>query len=298
MAIKEIKREWSPCQLDYVKTFLLHSEKDVKDLPKCCVGSKATVSETDNEYYCTADGWKLGSELGGGGSSEVVILPETEVAAITESPITTAPSAVPEVGAVCKVTYNGTTYDCPTVAIPVGMDLTGVLFGNSDAMGIPGGNATAPFVIMLFDTPVDDGSGNPAYGMLVPMEEIAEGTSITLSIVQVGAASGGESAGGIFEVSVPVTKYTSGSGHDFGEFDKSFAELVAAQKAGKIVRINVNWNNEGITYGNVIGYAQTGGLEVVYISMPQSFTMAKQTAAYVLSAGENGEIVAERLSAD
>lgn len=72
MAIKVIKREWSPCQLDYVKTFLLHSEKDVKDLPKCCVGSKATVSETDNEYYCTADGWKLGSELEGntgGGSS-------------------------------------------------------------------------------------------------------------------------------------------------------------------------------------------------------------------------------------
>lgn len=73
MAIKEIKREWSPCQLDYVKTYLLHSEKDVADLPECCVGSKATVSETDNEYFCTVDGWKLSAEIepgmGGGGSA-------------------------------------------------------------------------------------------------------------------------------------------------------------------------------------------------------------------------------------
>ena len=57
MAIKEIKREWSPEQLDYVKHYLLHYEADVKDLPKCCIGSRATVSETDNEYVCAECGW-------------------------------------------------------------------------------------------------------------------------------------------------------------------------------------------------------------------------------------------------
>lgn len=56
MAIKEIKREWSPEQLGYVKEFLLHSEKDVKNLPSCCIGSKAKVSETGNVYVCSASG--------------------------------------------------------------------------------------------------------------------------------------------------------------------------------------------------------------------------------------------------
>ena len=57
MAIKEIKREWSPEQLDYVKHYLLHSESDVKDLPKCCIGSRATVGDTDHEYVCSECGW-------------------------------------------------------------------------------------------------------------------------------------------------------------------------------------------------------------------------------------------------
>lgn len=69
MAIKELKREWSPCQCDYVKHFLLHSESDVKHLPDCCVGSRATVSETDNEYVYTASGWKHSSECDGNGTA-------------------------------------------------------------------------------------------------------------------------------------------------------------------------------------------------------------------------------------
>ena len=226
MAIKEIKREWSPCQLDYVKTFLLHSEKELKDLPKCCIGSKAIVSETDNEYFCTESGWKLGSELGGGG--EVVILPETEIAAITESPIANAPNAMPEVGKVCTVTYNGTAYDCPAVAVPEGLDVTGIALGNSDALGIPGGNATAPFVVVLFDAPVDTGDGI-AYGLLLPVGGGEEGTYVTLSIVQTeGAASGGAA-----DSPVVIAKMT-GSG-DAISIDKTFDEIVALVTSGKIV---------------------------------------------------------------
>lgn len=59
MAIKELKREWCPSQLAYVKEFLLHREEELQHMPRCSVGSKATVSETDNEYVKTTDGWKL-----------------------------------------------------------------------------------------------------------------------------------------------------------------------------------------------------------------------------------------------
>lgn len=84
MAIYEANREWSPEQLGYVRHFLLHSEKDVKDLPECCVGSRATVAETDNEYICTVDGWKLQSEceamLPGGVDAEA----RKQISALTE----------------------------------------------------------------------------------------------------------------------------------------------------------------------------------------------------------------------
>lgn len=59
---KPVKQEWSSCQLDFVKEFILHNEADVAKLPACCVGSKATVSETNNRYVCCKDGtWKLES---------------------------------------------------------------------------------------------------------------------------------------------------------------------------------------------------------------------------------------------
>lgn len=121
---------------------------------------------------------------------DVVILPETEITLSSDgAPITTAPNAMPEVGSVYAVAYNGTAYDCPAVAIPDGLDITGFLIGNSDAMGIPGGNTSAPFLVMLFDAPVDEtGDGNLVHGTFVPMGEFAEGTTATLSIVQVGAA--------------------------------------------------------------------------------------------------------------
>ena len=71
MAIKEVKRYWESCQLDYVKEFLCHTEKDVEQLPACCVGSKAYVNETGNWYACGKDQtWKLEEEATeeGGGS--------------------------------------------------------------------------------------------------------------------------------------------------------------------------------------------------------------------------------------
>ena len=118
-------------------------------------------------------------EIGG----EVVILPETELTlASDETLILTAPNAKPEVGSVYTVTYNGTAYDCPAVAF-ADDGMVGIAFGNSDAIGLPGGNTNTPFVILLLDTPMDMG-GSLAYGILAPIGEITEGTIVTLSIVQ------------------------------------------------------------------------------------------------------------------
>lgn len=228
MAIKEIKREWSPCQLDYVKTFLLHSEKDVKDLPKCCVGSKATVSETDNEYFCTESGWKLGSELGsnsaGGGSSaptEVVIMSETEYAVDgSEVPITTPLSAIPEVGATVKINYNGAEYKSPVVFVPSDGEMPDAIgMGNTDELGLPGGNTDAPFAMVLYSE-----SFYGMYGVIVPLEEV---TTITISIVQESSASGGGASGDYIIVADATTLKTT----------QKWSEIAAAVQSKRNVRL-------------------------------------------------------------
>lgn len=80
MAIKEVRREWDECQLDYVKEFILHTEADVADLPECCVGSTAIVGETGNVYVSgKGKAWKKreeameegpGTPSGGGGQAD------------------------------------------------------------------------------------------------------------------------------------------------------------------------------------------------------------------------------------
>lgn len=230
--------------------------------------------------------------LGGGATapSEVVILPETEIAAIMESPITTAPNTMPEVGAVCTVTYNGAAYDCPAVAIPAETGMAGVALGATDAMGIPGGNVTAPFVVVLFDTPMDM-EGVPVYGMFAPVEEFEEGTYITLSIVQVGAASGGESAGGgVF--TVRTTGSYENNAFTFDGFDKSFSEMKAAYDADKYIRVVVETSG-GLHYiGQVVmavsgdAAASFGGfaLCVEIMNNPKYFNY------FYFYAGDNGAI--------
>lgn len=238
----------------------------------------------------------IAKRFGGGGSgpSEVVILPETETTVDAESgqaPIITPLSATPTDGATAEITYNGTKYTSPIVhASEGGMDMYAM--GNLTDAGIPGGgNPDAPFVVLLIPGGMDG-----SYGIVMTMDG-AE--SVTLSIVQVGAASGGESAGGgIFEVSVPVTQHTSGSGHDFGEFDKTFAELVAAHNAGKYVRINVCWGIGYSTYGYVIGFGKSDGQDTFIVSMPASPTMPKQVAVYMLYAGDDGKIATEVMGGD
>lgn len=114
-------------------------------------------------------------EMGG----EVVILPETELMVIEdvdeEAPITTPLSATPTEGATAKVTYNGTEYAC-TIARAEDGGVEMFCIGNTDVIGLPGGNPDAPFVMILIP-----GGENGAYGMVMPLDGA---TSITLSVVQ------------------------------------------------------------------------------------------------------------------
>lgn len=172
---------------------------------------------------------------GNSGPSEVVILPETEYPGggmDTQIPITTPLSAMPTPGATAIVTWNGTEYACQ-IARQTESGNDGYLMGNFEAMGAPygGSNPDAPFVVAL----VPAGMGG-MYGVIMPVEEVA---SITLSIVQVGAASGGESAGGgVF--TVHATASYENNAFTFNGFDKSFSEMKAAYNADKHIRVVID----------------------------------------------------------
>lgn len=284
MAIKEIKREWSPCQLDYVKTYLLHSEADVKDLPKCCVGSKATVSETDNEYYCTESGWKLGSELGG--SSEVVILPETELTNIESEGniLFVKPSATPTAGAMCKVTYNGTAYDCP--AMETDMDGMHVFaFGDTERMGLADGNSDATFIMMLVPDGFDaSGDGMMVYGFCEIMDDA---TSVTLSIVQTEGASADSGSGG--GESMVFTTMATHASDGTVTLDKSYDELVAAYKAGKLVKAMIV--NGGMTLTlPAVSLNQDSGNDNLYFSLYMKISSSMSMWASLSYDNKNGTI--------
>lgn len=229
MAIKEIKREWSPCQLDYVKTYLLHSEADVKDLPKCCVGSKATVSETDNEYVCTEDGWKLGSELGGG---EVVILPETELSWANgpfalEIPL----NGDLEIGKTYDVVFNGAAYDLAA------FDNDGVVVvgAQTEGDGIP---------FQFHQAPPEVTAAEGIYGVCYVMD--ASLTSVTLSIVEAAKTESAGGGSGVLMINGKVGTFEESGDNMLAApctFDKTYAEVMAAVNAGQYVVLKTSVSN-------------------------------------------------------
>lgn len=152
MAIKEVRREWDECQLDYVKEFILHTEADVADLPECCVGSKATVGETNNVYVCCPDGkWKRKDEAMQGklkqpdwGDGYGVIIPATTVTFQDMEGMMLGEfndGGKLELGKTYTVSYNGTDYSCTCT------NFSGRVIGNVAAL--EGGDSGEPFVIVL-----------------------------------------------------------------------------------------------------------------------------------------------------
>ena len=116
----------------------------------------------------------------------VIILPETTVQGEDgQMFLTTALTADPEAGVTYKVTYNRTAYDCHALAYATD-DMSGVMLGNSDALGLVGGNPDAPFVALLMPGGTDGNDGT-IYGLVMDM---TGANSATISILE--EASGPE----------------------------------------------------------------------------------------------------------
>lgn len=232
MAIKEIRREWSACQLGYVCEFMLHTEADVKDLPICCVGSVAHVSETNRDFVCTGKRWVLRAE-------EVVILRENNLTRTEDGVfIVTEPLANPlVVGMECAVKYNGAEYTCPVKAMDMeGMELP--MLGNSAV--IDGEDTGEPFVFAPYPAEM---AQNGLYAQLTPLDG-AE--SVTLSITaknELANESGNTAGGGVFFVEANGTDAGDGS----VVFDKTYAEILAAHDAGMLVMCHMPWDDNGQT---------------------------------------------------
>lgn len=260
---------------------------------------ETVVSSTQTVYSVVYDGKTNEmtltiTKLNRDAAEQKVILPETELTVIEDEGIyLMSPWAVePVVGGMYKVTYDGAEYECEGVEFvndnaPDGV----VLMGNVSLAGQSGGNADAPFVLMCLPNAIGAEQG----GIYCVLEATALPTSYTISIVQTeGAREDSGNGGGMFIVNVPFTGFTAtGTNgltmHDFGAFDKSFDELMAAHNAGKHVRISANNSNVAgcSLYGEIVGCFGAAPL----VRMPHN-SFVSGFVTYVFQPGENGEIVA------
>lgn len=103
-------------------------------------------------------------------SEETVVLEETTIIPNEEGELMFTPLAVPSVGDICKVTYNGTEYECKAIDVSALTGVECVYLGNAEVLG--DANTDEPFGVMLFTA----GGGG---AMLLPLDE-AE--TFTLSI--------------------------------------------------------------------------------------------------------------------
>lgn len=191
----------------------------------------------------------IAKRFGGGGGGEVVILPETELTLTSVSgdigiyhlymPIENTPAA----GAKCKLIWGGMEYTNTVVDVSAIMGAPMLLLGNSglfeaEGMGLENPDADAPYCVALVPDGMPLGEGDRvAYGMIMSMGITPDPP--VLSIVQVGAVSGGESAGGgVF--TVHATASYENNTFTFNGFDKSFSEMKAAYNADKHIRVVID----------------------------------------------------------
>lgn len=198
-----------------------------------------------------------------GGPSEVVILPETEIAyneQLGVLAITTAINAYPEEGKTYAVMYAGTAYDCPCVKASLDGETQSFCMGDTTGIGAPGGNADAPFLIMIFPTPMELEGGGMAYGGVMTKDGA---TTVTLSIVEKAetASAGG---GGVFYVDCTPGELIEGTDQaTLVGMTKTYEETFAAYEAGQIVafRVDMGGMADGlITISFISGYMPGFGL--------------------------------------
>lgn len=98
------------------------------------------------------------------GSEEVVVLEETTVVPDGEGSLMFAPLSVPSIGDTCKVTYNGTEFECEAMDGSVMTQIPGtILLGNIDLF-TDMGDTGEPFIMVIAMA----GEGG---GQLMPMDD-------------------------------------------------------------------------------------------------------------------------------
>lgn len=180
------------------------------------------------------------------GPSEVVILPETELTLTSVSGDMSVyhfyapPENVPTAGAKCKLMWGGMEYTNTVVDISATIGAHALLLGNTDLMAEEGmdlenPDADAPYCVMLVPDGNPLGEGDQvAYGVIMSIGITPDPP--VLSIVQVGAASGGASDSPVF-----VVKVNNSGGYTA---DKTYGETLSALNAGKLVYFIVS--SEGL----------------------------------------------------
>lgn len=215
-----------------------------------------------------------------GSPSEVVILPETELAAesVADDSVTfsiaTPPNASPEVGKTYAVTLNGVAYDITAI------ELDGTVLLSHDL--------ASPLFAVVF-LPPEAAANIGAYVVVEASPTV--GNSITLSIVQTeGAASGGEDADYIITVDANMTT------------TQKWAEVAAAYKAGSHVRLVMKMaiTSEGIVNNYeylLIGHSTSAGaLTMLLYYMPG--ILLNNPVRYTVTAADDGGIKITEASGD
>ena len=191
-----------------------------------------------------------------------VILPETTVTGESgEGKILTPLSANPEVGKTYDVVFNGVTYACPAIRAEDN-GIASVVLGNSDMMGIPGGNTAAPFVLILIPGGADMlGDGNLVYGLVVGIDE---SNTATISVKE---ATGND------QNKVDNSQITVHASQDgtlaISGIDKSFSEVLAALKNGAHVQLMLT-RPDGVT--EVYPVAAYTDTHITFILLPSHDT--------------------------
>lgn len=194
-----------------------------------------------------------GGPSGSSGSSGVVILPEmtvelTEGQGILTTPLTTMPGD----GETVVVTYNGTDYDCPALAMNMGADM--VLLGTFAMLGVPGGNPNAPFTLMIVSDP-DTAAAAGYAGMIMALDGA---TSATLSIAK--------KAGGMSAADLPFAVVPFVVENDAVNISKSFDAIMTLVNSGKMVYLCGTFSNRLWYMGLVYAQDNDEASEIVFTS--------------------------------
>ena len=213
-------------------------------------GSMARAKDGSAVYeYSPAGEWVPQGSGDNSGPSEVVILPET-VLTYSEEEGTYVGNAqsLPEEGKKYVVTYNGTAYDCACWMWEIDPGDFAPAFGNSSLVGVEGGNADAPFLIMLGE---DEAGG---LRCVFTLTDDTTPESVTLSIVEKAETASAGGGGLVFNVAM-------GSDGTFTA-DTTYAEVKAALDAGRHVLAKLE-NASYVYYGWITAEFTEDGLDVI-----------------------------------